>query len=62
MNRLKLKLAVTWYSRQLASLLLRGAGLVGSFTFSAPRGENKETQFKHIENINDMIGKDRIFD
>ena len=25
-------------------------------------GENKENQFKHIENIEDMIGKDRIFD
>ena len=25
-------------------------------------GKNKETQFKHIESIKDMIGKDRIFD
>jgi hypothetical protein len=25
-------------------------------------GENAETQNKHIENIKDMLGKDRIFD
>ena len=28
----------TWYSQQLASLLLRGAGLGGSLAFAAPRG------------------------
>ena len=26
------------------------------------RGENMGVQEKHIENINDMLGKDRIFD
>lgn len=25
-------------------------------------GENMSTQKQHIENINDMLGKDRIFD
>ena len=25
-------------------------------------GENFETQTKHVENIKDMLGKDRIFD
>ena len=25
-------------------------------------GENKNNQEKHIQNINDMLGKDRIFD
>jgi hypothetical protein len=29
---------------------------------SVLNGENMSTQKQHIENINDMLGKDRIFD
>jgi uncharacterized protein YraI len=36
--------------------------MVRTLKEAVDNGENKENQFKHIENIEDMIGKNRLFD
>jgi hypothetical protein len=36
--------------------------MLGILKEAVENGESKENQIKHIENIKDMIGKERIFE